>query len=160
MQNRRAQILTPDLLIAVFAFLSLFVVFTAFWFSAQTRIASLEREGNAGFYASMVANQLLTPGTPANWSNPSDAVLLGISNAPGSIDGKKLQKLMNELATNYESTKEKLGIYGYELKITVLDSELKPLWEAGKKAGNASFVSLRYGVLNGELAILKVEVSR
>lgn len=165
MLNGKGQIFSTDLMFASIVFLFILILSITYSSEVANRIVFLEADYARDNSALNAANALLLPkGNPGNWENLPDlnnVSAIGIARTRNEIHEKKLQRLVDLNANNYNGVKELLGLQKYDFKISVLRLQNRQsLAEFGLEPGSEDEVSAvnRIAYYNGEEVIVRLKV--
>jgi hypothetical protein len=108
---------------------------------------------------------LATPGEPENWEVLShideNVSAIGLVNGRNELDNMKLDKLIAENATAYETVKSRLGMQKYEFGIRITDIGGNSIYyEFGRFSTGVLNNSLsfdRFAILNESVVIVHME---
>lgn len=109
--KKRGAIFSSDLMAAVVIFIIAFGVIYATWNSILGSTVDVERR-EMELTAMRAAEELvMSPGYPSNWEKDGNAVVIGLVRLNRRIDSAKLNAL---LGMDYEMSRERMGIAGYD----------------------------------------------
>ena len=148
----RGQVVSYDLMIAIFIFLLVFAFVLGIWQNNLDAIASEKILYEMKNSAVQISNQLaMTPGVPSNWHLGGDANLYGLALSRRALS---LQKLNAFKALDYNSTKGRMGIADYDFYIKI-EQDLNKVYEMGniKSSAKIAINSSRVVSYNGKNAI-------
>ena len=166
-KKSRGQVLTIDLVLSLTVFLAAFFILFYLWQMAQKVSVLNTHELEMSKLAVIVAHSLVfAQGQPSNWhamANPADASSFGLAWRSNVLQQEKVDAFIALNATNYTSTKERLGAGRYELYIFVQDLAGANIYEFGIKPPDSSRihpiqVAQRFAILNNEPIIVQAEV--
>ena len=177
--NKKSQIFSLDMLIAMLAFITILVSSIVIWDYSQETINSKERRNELELASMNVLSTLIeTPGIPSNWSdfpiqefNESNVHAIGLAknNSLGlshkgswEIDQKKLHYLNS---STYEQAKKILGLAGFEFDLTIKiynGSDYAFDYSVSGNITNAPDITKlrRYALMDGQRAELILKVAR
>lgn len=151
-RNSQGQVVSYDLLIAVFIFLLVFAFALSIWQNSIGAIAVEKTIYEMKNSAVQLSNQLvMTPGIPSNWHLGGDANLYGFALSRRALS---LQKLNAFRALDYNSAKGRMGIADYDFYIKI-EQDLNRVYEAGNAKSGAEIAinSSRVVSYNGKNAV-------
>src|SRR3989338_2918927 len=151
-RNSKGQVVSYDLMIAVFIFLLVFAFALSVWQNSIGAIAGEKVLYEMKNSAVQISNQLvITSGVPSNWHLSGDANLYGFALSRRALS---LQKLNAFKALDYNSAKGKMGIADYNFYIKI-EQDLNKVYEAGSAESGAEIAinSSRVVSYNGKNAI-------
>ena len=177
--NKKAgQIFSLDFLIAVIAFAAILTASAVVWDYTAKKTGAAEKRNGLELAAMNTLSALIeTPGNPSNWSrlpaqnfNPSNVFSLGFAknithglDFGGSwiLDRKKLSYINS---STYNTTKNILGLAGYEFNLTLMDYNGTGFvfnYSVSGDFGNASNVvkHTRYAMIDGKKAEISLKVA-
>ena len=177
--NRKSQIFSLDILIAMLAFITILVSSIIIW-DYSTETINIKERRNELESASMNVLSLLieTTGIPSNWSNfaiqdfnESNVHAIGLAknnslglsySGPWEIDQKKIYYLNS---STYERTKKILGLAGFEFDLTLKiynGSDYASNYSVSGNITDASDITKlrRYALMDGQRAELILKVAR
>ncbi len=156
-KGKKAQIITSDFFIALgIMLISLLALFGVWQYQISrfnNRIAFEDLQ-----IRTLQTNKILfSSGEPNNW-NSSNVKILGLAESERHISSKKLSRL-NE--TNYNYTKDVLGIEGYEYSILIKNLQNTTLASYGNPNPQKDVVNLRRIILyEGQISIFELKMWR
>ena len=165
--GRRGQMWTMDFLMGLVALTLILALFIMIWgATAQRWNAALRHTGmESGAY--FAAESLMTtPGEPEGWEMlpqiDGNVSAIGLANSRNELSRMKLEKLVSENATAYETVKARLGLARREfgMRVTSLHGD-ETYYEFGKfNLGmlNDSLAFDRLGLIDGEPVVVHMEV--
>jgi hypothetical protein len=130
------------------------------WNSATRQMAMEE----SAFFAS--ESLLATPGVPPSWEMlphiDGNVSAMGIASGRNELNRAKLDKLVAENATAYDTVKARLGLQRYQFGMNVTDlSRSTAYYTFGEFSGGALNNSItfdRFGILDGSPVLVHMEV--
>lgn len=149
----------------VFTFI--LMLFMLMWNAVAMRWNSVGQHMQMEESALFASEALLsTPGVPPSWEMlphiDGNVSALGLVNGRNELNRMKLDKLVAENASAYDTIKARLGVQRYELGVRVTDlSTSTTYYEFGKFSGGALNNSLnfdRFGILDGNAVRVHMEV--
>ena len=161
--DRRGQIFTTDLIMAVTVFLFVLTLSIVYSNQVANRVGLWE-ETNEREHAALLASRalVLSPGEPSNWENLAveDINSIGLAVSKNAIDAGKLQRLADLNAGGYEEAKALLGLARYDAWVEVRDLNKQLLESFGLEPGSNKHVSsfTRAALYNGEAVLVRVKV--
>jgi hypothetical protein len=163
----KGQTWTVDFITGMVVLLFIMLNFILLWNSITLRWGLIgghtDMEASA-FFAS--ESLLATPGEPGGWEMlphiDGNVSALGLVGGRNELNRMKLEKLVSENATAYETVKGRLGLQRYEFGMRVSDlSRNEVYYEFGKFSGGGLNNSLnfdRFGILDDEPVVVHMEV--
>jgi len=141
--------------------------FILIWQSLAVRwnlISDYSQMQTSAYFAS--ESLLATPGEPESWEMRAhiddDVRALGLVNGRNELNRVKLEKLVAENATAYQTIKARLGLQRYEFGMRITDLQGNSVYyEFGKFSGgglNNSLNFQRFGILDENPVIVHMEV--
>lgn len=120
MSNKKSQIVSLDLTIAIVLFsvivIAMIVFFDLFLNRLQTNLIETEILNNAFAMSDFLVS---TPGEPTDWNN-NTVIALGLAGYDRNLSEKKLNNLSN-LNYNYTKGLLKIDIFDYDYSILITD---------------------------------------
>ena len=161
--DRKGQIFTTDLILAVTVFL--FVLTLTIIYSNQVaNRAYYWEETNERELAALLASRalVLSHGEPANWERLSveDMNSIGLAGSRNVIDSRKLQRFADLNAGSYGEAKALLGLSKYDVRITISDLNQQLLESFGLEpdANKETSSFTRAALYGGEAVLVRVKV--
>ncbi len=155
MLNRNGQVVSYDLMIAIFIFLLVFAVVLSTWVNNLNAIAGEQQIYDMKNSVVQLADMLvMTAGIPSNWHLGGDANLYGFATSRRVLS---LQKLDAFKALDYNSARDRLRIANYDFYIKI-EQDFNKVYEFGNKKGGAetAISSTRVVNYNGQNAIFSL----
>jgi len=155
MLDRRGQVISYDMLIAIFIFLLVFAVVLSAWVNNLNAIAKEQQIYDMKNSVVQIADMLImTTGIPSNWHLGGDANLYGFATSRRVLS---LQKLGAFKALDYNSARGGLRIANYDFYIKI-EQDFNKVYEFGNKKSSAetAISSTRVVNYNGKNAIFSL----
>jgi hypothetical protein len=173
-KNYRAQFWSFDIIFAIVIFTVAMTILAYTWYNIDNQLALSYGSGSETmqFETQVLAERLLTPGTPSDWSgliNTSNSstwkdLSVGLTSSSNSseISAQKVYALMamaNYNTSNYEATKTVMGI-GYDYYIVISGRSMNVTIGENPATHNAltSYVYKTRAVMGTEPVLMKVIV--
>ncbi len=156
-----------DFIIGVMVLSFILMLYLIMWNSITIRWNTISKQTSMDSNAFFASESLLaTPGEPESWEMlphiDGNVSAIGLVNGRNELSRMKLDKLVAENATAYDTIKNRLGMQRYEfgMRITDLPKDIT-YYEFGKFSTGALNNSLsfdRLGILDGQPVIVHMEV--
>lgn len=179
LRNRKSQIFSLDMLIAMLAFVVILTSSIMIWDYSIETISSKERRNELELASIHVLSSLIeTTGIPSNWNdlplkdfNETNIHAIGlVKNSPLGLNYKgpweiDLKKINYLNSSTYNKTKKILGLEGYNFNLTIKKYDGNNFvfnYSVGGNISNATeVISLtRYALLDSQKAELILKVGR
>ncbi|NMA44451.1 MAG: hypothetical protein GX950_01400 [Candidatus Diapherotrites archaeon] len=141
--GKKGQFFSPDMIIAIFIFV---VTISFFFISSENiyqQIALFEERKKIDEIAHSTMNFLIySQGIPSNWEYASfeDINFFGLASERNTLSKNKLSTFFSFFNQDYEKSKEKLGIGGFDFKLIVYDSQNNVIFSGGVAKENSKKV--------------------
>jgi len=157
LSNRKGQMNSIDLMMAILIFVILIVFVIGFWFVEQKEIQSTLTKNRLEAEAISISDILIkSPGNPSDWEkNQSEIKMLGLA-----IEGNVLSdaKISNFTNMSYSSAQNYLGLDD-QFYFYIENMNGNRLYQFGNNTfGDQVIVITRFAVLNGEKILMRVSV--
>jgi len=157
LSNRKGQMNSIDLMMAILIFVILIVFVIGFWFVEQKEIQSTLTKNRLEAEAISISDILIkSPGIPSDWEkNQSEIKMLGLA-----IEGNVLSdaKISNFTNMSYSSAQNYLGLDD-QFYFYIENMNGNRLYQFGNNTfGDQVIVITRFAVLNGEKILMRVSV--
>lgn len=134
-QNLKAQFWSFDVIFAIIIFSVAITILGFTWYNISNQLSLAYGSGSAvaQLQAHALSQNLLSPGSPANWQNVVNttntltwsnvSVGLGTVASQSNISISKIYTLMSMANINYQATKQELGV-GFDYYIVITGSSI------------------------------------
>lgn len=148
---KKGQLFSLDLVLSIVVFFVLFLFMLSLWHLYTVRLAHRLDSEELQLAAFDISELMVkSSGVPSNWeSDPSTVQVLGLSNAPGALDEKKLAAF---LAMDYNASKQVYNIERFEYSLKIISPNGSITEQAGKEPDDSvkESISVTRIVLVGE----------
>lgn len=153
-RNKKAQIVTTDLFIAVVIFTILMSIIVVSWGRYTTKLDDKLNYEEMQIRAFQISNLLVkSNGNPSNWENGGNIESLGLAARDRILSSSKVDAFVN---LSYGNITKLLGIRNYDFYFKLKDSENNSLALKGNIPSGDFAVSLRrYVIYENEDAVME-----
>jgi hypothetical protein len=163
----KGQAWVMDFTVGIVALMLILVLYMLIWNSLAQRWNSTGQQTRVEASAFFASESLLaTPGEPESWEMlpriDGNVSAIGLVNGRNELDHMKLERLLGENATGYQTVKARLGLQAYEFGMRITDLDRNAVYyEFGRFSYGSLNNSLnfdRLAILDGEPVIVHMEV--
>ncbi len=167
MGHLRGQMWSIDFIIGIMVLSFILMLYLIMWNTITIRWSTISKATSMDSSAFFAAESVMvTPGEPESWEMlphiDGNVSAIGLANGRNELSRMKLEKLVAENATAYDTIKNRLGIQRHEFGMRVTDITKNTMYyEFGKFSAGALNNSLsfdRLGLLDGQPVIVHMEV--
>ena len=154
MRNKKAQIVTTDLFIAIVIFTIIMSIIIISWGRYTAKLDDRLNYDEMQSRAFQISNLLVkSQGSPSNWENGGNAESLGLASRDRILSSSKVDAFAN---LSYGNITKLLGIRNYDFYFKLKDFENNTLVLVGNiPAGNFAVNLRRYVIYENEEAVME-----
>ncbi len=147
----KAQFWSIDVIFAIVLFSIAIVIITFVWYSISNQFAIANGYGVGSMQAQLqgLESRIVSQGHPSYWNSAVDVsntitwanMSVGLADGQGSLSTGKIMTLMAMASTNYQATKQDLGV-GYDYYIVIKSNTFNVNMGLNPKGHNATSIQV------------------